>query len=263
MIDIQSGEAKTPFAIESVGILNLVYPIVIKDRVSGEVQSTSATWRMGVALPAERRGTHMSRFIAELEAAHTRPFDLDEHFRFALHVAARLDAAPLHSCDISAKFAWFRTVKAPVSGLASHLVSELELKSKTGDHAEKAMRVTVSAKSLCPCSKAISDRGAHNQRSDITVELAFAPDAVSMSPNRVLELIEQCASSPVYPLLKREDEKHVTEHAYDHPVFVEDLVRNIASRLHDLPDITRFEVEAINRESIHAHDAYARIRFTR
>src|SRR4051812_29894960 len=107
MIDVQSGTPNHPFAIDSVGILNLDYPIVVKDRAGAPPQATTARWRMGVALPAERRGTHMSRFIAELEAAQGRALDLDEHFKFALHVAARLDAAV---ADVAADFTWYRKV---------------------------------------------------------------------------------------------------------------------------------------------------------
>jgi GTP cyclohydrolase I len=263
MIDIQSDVVQSRFAIESVGVTGLSYPLAARDGARGEVQRTAAQWRMGVSLPAERRGTHMSRFVAELHARSGKPMDLDEHYRFAQALCERLNAP---RTDVTTAFTWFREVKAPVTGLAAFLEGRVEWRSVSdGTPAGgcKSLTVQVPAKSLCPCSKAISERGAHNQRSDISVTIEYAPDAPVLAINRLMELVEQSASSPVYPLLKREDEKHITEAAYDNAVFSEDLVRNVAQRLYDLPDVKRFVVEAINRESIHAHDCYARIVFSR
>jgi GTP cyclohydrolase I len=121
------------------------------------------------------------------------------------------------------------------------------------------MTLTVAAKALCPCSKAISDRGAHNQRSFITATIRLAPGTDSPAIGRVIELLETSASSPLYPLLKREDEKFITETAYDNPAFVEDIVRNAAERLYDMPQVAWFSVESLNQESIHRHDCFARI----
>ena len=263
MIDIQSDVGNSPFDIEAVGVVGLRYPIKARDAATGAVQATTAEWKMSVALPAARRGTHMSRFVAELEAAADRPFDLDEHHRFARHIVERLNA---ETADLSTTFTWFRSVKAPVSGRASRLESHITFASTVASDAsktEKALTIAVAAKSLCPCSKAISDRGAHNQRSDISLELGFAADAKVPGFEDVIAMMEESASSRIYPLLKREDEKYITEYAYDHPVFVEDLVRNVATRAHDLPTIRRFLVEGINRESIHAHDCFARVRYQR
>jgi GTP cyclohydrolase I len=260
MIDIQSDVGQTRFEIESVGVTGLSYPIAARDGATGAVQRTSAKWRMGVALSAERRGTHMSRFVAELQKRAAEPMDLDDHYRFAMSICERLDAP---RADLTTEFTWYREVKAPVTGLVSMLENHVQLRSVTGPRGGKTLQVTVPAKSLCPCSKAISERGAHNQRSDIRVAVTFAPDAPVLSFERLMELVEQSASSPVYPLLKREDEKLITEAAYDKAVFAEDIVRNAAQRLYDLPNVSRFEVEAINRESIHAHDAYARVVFER
>jgi MptA/FolE2 family GTP cyclohydrolase len=217
---------------------------------------------MSVALPASQRGTHMSRFVAGLEALTARggAFDLDGHYAFAEELTRALDAA---TAEITAEFTWFRTVKAPVSGLSARLDAEVAFGARTGAAPRKTLMVRVAAKSLCPCSKAISDRGAHNQRSDIKVTLELAPAAPVPSLDKILTLVETSASSPVYPLLKREDEKHVTESAYDNPVFVEDLVRNVAAKLADLPALAGFVVEAVNRESIHAHDCYARLAYAR
>lgn len=150
-------------------------------------------------------------------------------------------------------------MQAPISGLSGLLEAKLEFSSIAGTRNEKTMTVSVPAKALCPCSKAISDRGAHNQRSEITVRLDYSSDARPVAINQVFSLLETSASSPVYPILKRDDEKYVTEHAFDNPVFVEDIVRNAAEKLVDLPFINGFMIEAVNFESIHAHDCYARI----
>jgi MptA/FolE2 family GTP cyclohydrolase len=256
MIDIQSAAVTPRFVIEAVGVTGLKYPMVARDGVTGVEQGTTAEWRLSVALPASRRGTHMSRFIEALEARAGSPMDLDGHFAFTQELTKRLDAG---SAEATTTFTWFRTVRAPVSGLAGRLESTVTFTSRTGADAAKTLRVQVAAKALCPCSKAISERGAHNQRADIRVTLRFPATAPVPAIDQVLALAEAGASSPVYPLLKREDEKHITESAYDNPVFVEDLVRNIAACLIDIPGAGGFVVEVVNRESIHAHDCFARI----
>ena len=260
MIDVQSGRATSGFAIESVGVTGLRYPLVARDSATGEEQATLANWRMAVALPAEKRGTHMSRFVAALEARGRSPLGLDEHCLFASHLTQLLGA---ESADIEVEFTWFRLVKAPVTGQAAQLECKVAFLAVTGPKAMKTLRVQVAAKALCPCSKAVADRGAHNQRSDIEVQVHFAPGALVPAIGTILSLLEGSASSPIYPLLKRDDEKYVTEYAYDHPVFVEDIVRNAATKLVLLPAISAFQVQAINRESIHAHDCYARIVWSR
>lgn len=258
MIDIQSSEATHRFAIESVGICGLRYPMLAQDGATGEVQTVVADWKMGVGLPETSRGTHMSRFIAGLEARQGQPLDLTKFHNMAEELAGELNAT---NADFSASFTWFRVVKAPVTGLAARLECQVTFGAKVGATQEKTLALSVAAKALCPCSKAISDRGAHNQRSDISLSLRLPSEAPVPAIHKLLELLESSASSPVYPLLKREDEKFVTEQAYDNPVFVEDIVRQAADKLVDLPGILGFTVEAINRESIHAHDAYARITY--
>ncbi len=258
MIDIQASEAKHRFAIESVGITGLRYPMLAQDAATGEVQPVVADWKMGVGLPESSRGTHMSRFIAGLEARQGQPLDLTQFHTLAFTLAGELHAS---QADFTARFTWFRLVKAPVTGLAARLECQIGFGAKIGAASEKTLSLSVAAKALCPCSKAISDRGAHNQRSDISLTIRLAPEAPVPAINKLLSLLETSASSPVYPLLKREDEKFVTESAYDNPVFVEDIVRQAADKLVDLPNVLGFTVEAINRESIHAHDVYARITF--
>jgi GTP cyclohydrolase I len=262
MIDIQAEAGASRFAIASVGITNFNYPVRVRDAQSGTTQPTTSRWQMGVSLAADKRGTHMSRFITELHARAAEPFDLDGHLAFAAALGKTLRSDDV---DLTTSFSWFREVAAPVSGQKALIDCEAQWRSlvRGGAPAKKILVVNVPAKALCPCSKAISERGAHNQRSDIRVELAFAPAALHPGIDRVIGLVETSASSPVYPLLKREDEKFVTEAAYDNPVFVEDIVRNVAEKLFDLPDLTEFAVEAINRESIHKHDCFARIAYCR
>lgn len=262
MIDIQASEPQSGFAIELVGIQSLTYPLQVVDEATGETQQVLTTWSMGVSLPANQRGTHMSRFLTSLTGAAEKPLSLSSHFKFSSDLLPLLAA---DDADVSTSFSWFRKVTAPVSGLAGMLECKVKFSSRPlpNGGGEKRLRIAVPAKALCPCSKAISDRGAHNQRSEITVELSYPAGAKPSSINHIFALLESSASSPVYPVLKRDDEKYVTEHAYDNPVFVEDIVRRAASKLADLPDILGFEVQAVNFESIHAHDCFARIRYRR
>lgn len=264
MIDIQASQPQSGFAIELVGIQKLTWPVQIVDEATGEVQPVLTTWSMGVSLPESQRGTHMSRFLTALTEAAEKPLSLSGHFALSKSLLPLLAA---DKAEVNTAFSWFRKVTAPVSGLSGMLECKVnfssEVRSGADDAGEKTLRLSVPAKALCPCSKAISDRGAHNQRSEITVELSYGPTGKPASINHVFSLLEMSASSPVYPVLKRDDEKFVTEHAYDNPVFVEDIVRRAAARLVDLPDITGFKVEAVNFESIHAHDCFARISFRR
>ena len=267
MIDVQSASSTSSFAIDSVGVCNLQYPLKVLDRSSGLVQTVAATWRGGVALAAERRGTHMSRFVEVLHERVETPCDLMGFLETARELERRLDA---RSLQLSADFVWFHTVHAPVTKRESIAAIPMGFVAAIGPAEASAERVEeiilklqVPAKALCPCSKAISERGAHNQRTELQANLHFRPGEAVPGFAQVISLLEACASSPVWPLLKREDEKYVTERAYDHPNFVEDLVRAMAERMLELPSVGRFTVEAVNHESIHAHDCYARIVHTR
>lgn len=260
MIDVQSSNIAAQFRIESVGVTGLNYPLKVKEPQTGDVQSTTAAWKMGVTLPADKRGTHMSRFIQELHARTGEAMGPDELQAFADKLAVALEA---DTATVTTTFQWFRAVAAPVTGRTALIDCQVTLSAVSGVDGKKTVQFKVPAKALCPCSKAISDRGAHNQRSDIQLTVDFAPDAPVPSFARLISLVETSASSPVYPLLKREDEKYITEYAYDNPAFVEDIVRSVAAKAVDLPAVKGFVVEAINRESIHAHDCYARIVYTR
>lgn len=260
LIDIQAaaGSGHPRIAIASVGVTGLSYPIVALDAVTGESQRSAADWRLGVALPAEQRGTHMSRFVAAVHEASAAPLSLDGVLALTQSLVPRL-AAPV--AEMSVAFSWFREMKAPVSEIVSLAACRVTYGATAPAQGEatKTLTVAVPAKALCPCSKAISERGAHNQRSDITVSMTLASQGTAWAINRVIAAVEASASAALFPLLKREDEKFITEFAYDNPVFVEDIVRNAADRLSDVPHLKTLVVEAINRESIHAHDCFARI----
>lgn len=262
MIDIQSSTTYSRFAIDAVGVINLQYPLMAQDSATGEQQMLAGQWQASVSLPQGQRGTHMSRFVEVLEESVGTPLDPEAHLRLAEDLRLRLGA---ESLSLATNFTWFRSIRAPVSGMASRQPLQLGLRSAVHGATlrEKSVRLSVVAKALCPCSKAISERGAHNQRTDLSVRLFAAPAVVLPGYDELCELLESCASARVYPLLKRSDEKLVTETAYDNPMFVEDLVRGMAERCAELAGVGRFVVEAINRESIHAHDCFATIKSER
>jgi GTP cyclohydrolase I len=211
-----------------------------------------ATVDLAVDLPHHFKGTHMSRFVEALNA-HGGCLDVRSIAALPRELLGRLDARRAH---VGFRFPFFRSKVAPVSGKPGLMDYEvrLELEAEQGDKLDFVLTVVVPVTTLCPCSKAISERGAHNQRGVVTYSVRFR-EPVWIED--LIALVERSASCELFSLLKRPDEKWVTEHAYDHPVFVEDLVRNVASRskAHDL--ITWFRVEAENLESIHNHNAYA------
>ncbi len=254
--DVQSGPDDRALAIDRVGIKGLRYPFAFADR-DGVAQTTIATCNVYVALPAERKGTHMSRLVELLEE-RTSPGEppLTVHNLRALldALVARLDVS---GGRIELEFPFFVRKTAPISGVASLLDYEVRL---TGDLDRESFRQTVAVAapvtSLCPCSKEISDYGAHNQRSVVTIT-ARMREPVFLTD--LLRIAEEEASAELYGILKRADEKYLTERAYDNPRFVEDLVRGVAARLAADQRLEGFAVEAENFESIHNHSAYARI----
>ena len=260
MIDIQSSKISSKFDIDSVGVLNLRYPIVIMDKITGETQRQVAVWRMGVRLAKDQRGTHMSRFIEELNQHCDRPMDLDAFHQLAVRIRSRLDS---QSTDIKANFTWMRKVKSPISGLEGYLDCKVGFEAITGEREIKILTVETVATAVCPCSKAISNRGAHNQRAFICAAITLEAKEPSPSISGIIKLLEDNASSAVYPILKREDERYVTENAYDNPFFVEDLAREVANDLYDLPAFREFSIRVINQESIHSHDCYAEVSYKR
>lgn len=252
--DVQSSFDKRNMPINQVGVKNLRLPVCIISK-EGTQQHTVADLTMTVALRREQKGTHMSRFI-ELIQAQQGNFDYAALRQMTEIMIQKLEAT---AGKIRMSFPFFRNKQAPVSAISSMLDYEVVLTGeiKDGDYLQ-SMQVMAPVTSLCPCSKEISDYGAHNQRSHVTVTL-ISHDEIQIK--EIIDLIEQQASCQLYTLLKRPDEKYVTEYAYNNPKFVEDIVRDIATILKADRRITAFQVESENFESIHNHSAYALIQY--
>ena len=250
--DVQSSADTRRIAIDKVGIKDIRPPVRVKDRSEGE-QHTVANFNMYVNLPHNFKGTHMSRFV-EILNLHEREISV-ESFKVMLgEMTERLEAEAGH---IEMSFPYFVNKTAPVSGVQSLLDYEVSFIGEIRDsEPQMKIKVVVPVTSLCPCSKKISERGAHNQRSHVTVT-ATTRDFIWIE--ELIEMVEAQASSELYGLLKRPDEKYVTERAYDNPKFVEDMVRDIAAALNADERISAYVVESENFESIHNHSAYALI----
>ena len=250
--DIQSQGDHRDLRIDAVGIKGVRYPVALRAR--GKIVRTIATLSMTVGLHAAAKGTHMSRFIELLEA-RTEPLDQQGFRTMVLDMLDRLEA---RSGEVEMRFPYFVTKAAPVSGVRSQLDYEVCWRGGVSVEGEYSfrMRVTVPATSLCPCSKEISAYGAHNQRSHISLDAELAGE---MAMEELITIAERSASCEVYGLLKRPDEKYVTERAYENPKFVEDLVRDVALALNREPRVGAYAVEAENFESIHNHSAFARL----
>lgn len=249
--DLQSQTDPRNIVIDKVGVKGLRYPIVVEDRSSG-TQHTVADLNIYVELPHHMRGTHMSRFIEILHHYHTEALigNLPD-FLAELKASLKAEAAYI---DIS--FPYFVNKKAPVSGIESLLSYDCVFTASLCDDYDLLIGVIVPVTTLCPCSKEISLAGAHNQRSLITIKVSYTG---FVWLEELIEIAESAASCEIYSLLKRVDEKYVTEHAYENPKFVEDIVREIALKLQDDPRIKSYYVESENAESIHLHNAYAKI----
>jgi GTP cyclohydrolase IB len=249
--DVQARADTRRLPINRVGIKDISHPVRVKDRSAGE-QHTIATFNMYVSLPHNFKGTHMSRFVETLHAE--REISV-ESFRAMLEgMTARLEAETGH---IEMSFPFFIMKKAPVSGVESLMDYRASLIGERRDgRTELWVRVAVPVTSLCPCSKRISDYGAHNQRSHVTITAKLRRH---MWIEELIEIAESEASCELYGILKRPDEKYVTERAYDNPKFVEDMVRDVAARLNGDDRVAAYIVESENFESIHNHSAYALI----
>ena len=251
--DVQGSPDGRRLAIDKVGIKSIRHPMRILERAGG-IQHTVATFAMYVGLPHQFKGTHMSRFV-EILNAHEREITVDSFRAMLRQMVKKLEAETGH---VEMVFPYFVSKKAPVSGVESLLDYEVTFIGEIVEGREQfAMKVLVPVTSLCPCSKKISEYGAHNQRSHVTVA---ARVSTFVWIEELIDLVEKQASSELYGLLKRPDEKYVTELAYDNPKFVEDMVRDIAAKLNADPRIEAYVVESENFESIHNHSAYAMIR---
>ena len=260
MKDIQNSPDTRGIAIDQVGVCDLLYPITVLDR-ENQKQQCAAKVSLSVSLPHHFKGTHMSRFLQVL-AEHQGEFTMNTVPSILHDLKKRLDAETAH---IEVEFPYFIQRQAPVSGLSApmdYLCTFIGESNGTKD--DFLLRVRVPVGTLCPCSKEISDYGAHNQRGYVTITTRTRkkPDGKwdFLWIEELVEVAEKSASAPIYPLLKRTDERHVTMQAYDNPVFVEDVVRNAAAQLQSDPRIEWFEVRAVNHESIHNHSAFAVVR---
>ena len=248
--DVQSGGDHRELRIDKVGVRGLRFPIQIRDKAHTH-QNTIATIAMAVDLPKEFKGTHMSRFIEVLNA-HGSVVHVENIVDILHAMQRKLHAATAH---LEMEFPFFLTKLAPVTGMAGVMDYTARFAATaSGKEIDFVLTVIVGVTTLCPCSKAISKHGAHNQRGNVTV--AIRSDKVVWIED-LIALVEASASSELYSLLKRPDEKAVTERAYENPVFVEDLVRNVALRLNADARVRWYKVEAENFESIHNHNAYA------
>lgn len=251
--DVQSCKDVRCLAIDKVGIKNIKHPVCVKDR-SGREQYTIAVFNMYVDLPQDFKGTHMSRFV-EILNEHEYAITIESFKHMLSEMVERLEAKSGH---VEMTFTYFVKKSAPVSGVESLLDYEVTF---IGEVVKSVMaitvRVIVPVTSLCPCSKKISKYGAHNQRSHVTVT---AKTKGFLWIEDLIDIVEREASSELYGLLKRPDEKAVTERAYENPKFVEDMVRDVAAKLNLDERVEAYTVESENFESIHNHSAYAMIK---
>lgn len=250
--DVQSSADTRHIAINKVGIKSIRHPIRVRDKSAG-VQHTIAMFNMYVGLPHNFKGTHMSRFV-EILNSHEREISVENFPTMLRDMLVKLEAETGH---IEMNFPYFINKMAPVSGVQSLMDYDVTFIGDIDhDQINTSVRIVVPVTSLCPCSKKIAERGAHNQRSHVTVT---ARTNGFVWIEELVELVEQEASCELFGLLKRPDEKYVTERAYDNPKFVEDMVRDVAARLNAEPRIDAYVVESENFESIHNHSAYALI----
>jgi GTP cyclohydrolase IB len=253
MQDVQSSFDPRNVALKKVGVKNVRYPITVLDKIN-KVQHTTGLIDLFANLPHHFKGTHMSRFI-EVFHQHHRSLSMKQFLSMLDEVRTVLDAEEAYG---NVRFPYYIAKTAPASGQESYL----EYQCGFSGHVSPLRRrfyvaVEVPVMTLCPCSREISERGAHNQRGHVRVKVLMGQDFFWLED--LVILIESCASSGLYTLLKREDEKFVTEYSYDHPVFVEDLVRDVTVKLEDWGIFPWFEVQAENMESIHNHEAYAAV----
>ena len=256
LVGIQKTADERKVALDQVGVCDLKYPITVLDRSKGQ-QQTIARVALSVSLSSEVKGTHMSRFIAVMNN-YRGEITMTAIPQILSDLKTKLEAGAAQG---SMTFPYFIEKSAPVSGHKGWLDCECTFNGESGPQGEKFnMVVKVPVTSLCPCSKAISDYGAHNQRGEVEMNVSLAGNNGNLPKlwiEELFEVAESSASAPLYPLLKRPDERHVTMQAYENPAFVEDIVRNVAVRLRDDERIASFEIRVTNYESIHAHNAFA------
>lgn len=250
--DIQARADRRNIPIDKVGVKNVTYPITLRTREGG-TQTTVASINMYVSLPHHQKGTHMSRFLEVLNEHNSQPVTPEQIPGIARAIKDRLEADHAH---LELSFTYFVCKKAPVTKAAGLMDYRVTFAVHANSHDDFVMTVKAPATSLCPCSKEISAYGAHNQRCEIEAAVRFDG---TLWIEDLLEIIENSASSQLYAVLKRPDEKFVTERAYENPKFVEDIVRDLALALDDDERIVQYTINSENFESIHSHNAYAQI----
>lgn len=251
LADVQNQTDSRQIPLNRVGIADLKYPIRVLDKANSR-QNVVATISLTVDLPHEYRGTHLSRFVEAL-CAHHEKIGVGEIADILKNIKERLQSAEAH---IDIHFPYFIARQAPVSKAEALMEYHCGFEASYTDTLDFVLLVKVPVTTLCPCSKEISARGAHNQRTEVTVRCRFS-DFLWLED--LIDEVESCASSPLYALLKREDEKFVTEAAFDNPRFVEDVVREVALKLNRRSEITGYSIEARSFESIHNHNALATV----
>ncbi len=249
MRDVQSEPANHEIPLDKVGISNIVYPIKVLDRENG-VQNTIANINLYCNLPHNYRGTHMSRFIEVLNA-HLDRISPNNTKELLNDIRTKLEAEKAH---VDINFTYFMKKKAPVTEAESFMNYEARFVAELGEKFDFITEVSVPVNTLCPCSKEISEQGAHNQRARVLISVRMKK---MVWLEELIRYAEESASAPLYALLKRPDEKYVTEKAYDNPKFVEDVAREVAYRLEQNGNITWYFVQVTSFESIHNHNAFA------
>ncbi|MEV8504479.1 GTP cyclohydrolase FolE2 [Actinoplanes sp. NPDC051475] len=256
--DVQGLPDTRGIALDEVGVEGVRYPLLISDAL-GNKRETVATVTMSVSLADHVKGAHLSRFIDVLHAWRDQ-LGSQAVTLMADDLRQRMGSA---TARVTLTFPYFLERHAPVTGIASFMDYTCTLTAAANDLGEELnLGVKVPVTSVCPCSKAISDRGAHNQRGWITIDAKPRTPATGLWFDDLIDVAESAGSSPVYALLKRPDERHVTMAGYDNPVFVEDMIRTVAGALHGDPRIAAYRVRVVNDESIHNHAAYAQIPWT-
>ncbi|UCH07063.1 MAG: GTP cyclohydrolase I FolE2 [Deltaproteobacteria bacterium] len=251
MKDIQNEKDDRNIAIDKVGVKDIRYPITVLDKAT-KTQQTVALINMYVNLPRDYKGTHMSRFV-EILNEHDRMISIENFHEILSTMKKLLDAESAH---IEMTFPYFVMKSSPVTHSQGLMEYQCTFKGNLNERKDLLLMIAVPITTLCPCSREISSFGAHNQRGEVRLQVRFKK---FIWIEDLIRLVEDAASCDVYSVLKREDEKYVTERAYENPKFVEDIVRDIAQKLDQDPNITWFAVESENFESIHNHNAYAYI----
>lgn len=251
LADVQSTRDTRRLTIDKVGIKGVRYPIVVLDKAKGR-QSTVGEFSLSVDLPEEYRGTHMSRFVEVLER-HKARISLRNFREICAEIKDVLHASEAH---VAVAFPYFIDKRAPVSGAEGLMSYACSVEASLNDVFDMVVGVKAPVQTLCPCSKELARVSAHMQRGEVTLRFRYS-EFVWLED--MIELVESCASSPVYAVLHDADAEALSSRAFDHPAFVEDVVRDVAARLLEHPSITWFSVECENFESIHNHSAYAKI----